>query len=184
METFDTSAVHALSQDEWDEIHKLAQRRRNRAQSLQGRGPGSEDSTSPTDQGEVNTSAQTPLFNNAFELLQRFGSTDVKGRDLPLAQPGKGDRKPRHLVSVAPPESAVDEWNEPVDWTECVALDLSEQDQEIELRDRPGPRDHWYHDEPTDIFDLREREIALRNGRILFDEYPRPATMVDLRRSV
>ncbi len=143
-----TNRWRVITQEEWDMANALAQERQRRARSL--------------------VVEHRSCYEVKFPEPERLSASGLPvAMDANFASPAeilkraeKSNALQRHL-SLTP--SIEELWDMPVDWSECVETPL---ERECGV------------DEPTLTFhDLREREIDLRGGHIMFDHQPRPAAM-------
>lgn len=173
----DAASASEVTQAEWDRINRYAQSRKGRAQWLSLERAYGDECALPAPRQGKSAAAKAELFNNAAEVLRRIGTDELSVHSLPFAEPDTDastqvliDEVVRHLSIVSDtPDTDGDTngWHAPVDWSECVegetvghhaaepSVDLTENGAETGLA--------------QELIELREREIELRDGRMIFE---------------
>ena len=160
-----------LSQDEWDRINQFAQTRRGRAQWLSlERSHGGEFSL-PAPRPVKSAAERAELFMDAADILRRIGAASISRKNLPFAEPNaeasaqvmldsvaEEERHERHLTLV---EDHQKQWDESVDWSDCVEREDANEEPSLDLNESRVLQE---------FIELREREIGLRAGRFVFQD--------------
>lgn len=186
MATNDRNPRAELTQDQWDEINRYAQSRRVRAEWLSLEHKYHGEFTLPAPRQEMDAATKANLFTNAANILRSIGSENLAVMDLHFAEPNTeaskqvlmGSDAPsatddRHLTLVDSQNESDETWEDPVDWSECIERTTAGEESTLDLTAA---------ERLQESIELREREIALRGGRVVFADAENPSAMTLRRR--
>ncbi len=171
----DPENVRILTQDEWDAENADAQQRQSRALELMAEHRNSHEIQLPKPQPVRDDSPPSvgvslcgdATYASPMEIMERIGRLDLLN-GAEITAPTSPSPLPGPPAPSAPSTSP---WDQPVDWSECVATPLTSHAAETSM---PAG--------VQTLADLREHEIDLRGGSILFDPHQRPMAMARAKR--